>query len=50
MSAPQPPNPFEPVPKDTPEDWREGDEDEEYCDDCGMPACSCYDHSECYKY
>jgi hypothetical protein len=29
MSAPEPFNPFQPVPEDPPEDWREGDEDEE---------------------
>ena len=28
MSAPEPPNPFEPVPEDRPEDWRE-DPDED---------------------
>lgn len=29
MSAPEPPNPFNPVPEDRPEDWREGDEDDD---------------------
>ena len=29
MSAPEPFNPFTPVPEDVPEDWREGEDDDD---------------------
>jgi len=29
LSAPEPPNPFTPVPEDVPEDWREYDDEDE---------------------
>jgi len=29
LSAPEPFNPFNPVPEDAPEDWREGDEEDD---------------------